>query len=178
MKISQLAKKFNLPTNTIRYYMSIGLLVPSSKTKQYDFSERDVKDLALILKLKNFLFSINQIQQILSLSRISNFEDKGDVKDYIKLLEEQKDFLLQQKNNITETIKNIEQEIKDSANIANKPDNISGVHLNFLEYLYCPHCNKPLDLDDASIQKQQVISGKLNCSCGYSANIKNGVVIT
>ena len=53
MKIGQLAKLCGVTVATVRYYVSMGMLIPNDSSAQYDFSEREVEDLNLILKSLN-----------------------------------------------------------------------------------------------------------------------------
>ncbi|MEG1661123.1 MAG: MerR family transcriptional regulator, partial [Clostridiales bacterium] len=182
MRIGALAQKYQLPIDTIRYYINSGLLVPNSKNKQYDFNEKDLDDLTLIIKLKNLYFSINDIHHILSLKRISNFEDLRDLKAFEQILTEHKNNLVQIHNNTQQIIDNLSKEISNlSENYKSKgetPFICSGVPLLFLPYLYCPSCHKPLSLKNATIENQQIFQGLLDCACGYQAKIENGILST
>lgn len=53
MKIGTLAKKFNVSIDTIRYYISIGLLIPEKNGVQFDFSAKEQEILEFIQHLKN-----------------------------------------------------------------------------------------------------------------------------
>jgi len=178
MKISQLARKFNLSTNTIRYYINIGLLIPESKNKQYTFNAQNVTDLEWIQKLKKFHFPINEIHKIISLIRITNLVSKEDITDYLHFLEKQKNKLILEERRLQNAIISLQNEIKNVGSSISKNKSKTGVPLVFLQYLYCPNCNIPLSLEDALIKSEQILNGKLFCNCGYSALIKNGIVIT
>lgn len=178
MKISQLANKFNLSTNTIRYYINIGLLIPASKNKQYTFNAQNITDLELILKLKNFKFHINEIHEIISLIRVTNLASKEDVTDYLCFLEKQKSQLLLEEQCLQTAILSLQEEIKNTSSIISKTENSTGIPLVFLPYLYCPHCDIPLILEDALIKSGQILTGKLFCICGYHAEIIKGILIT
>ncbi len=48
-----------------------GMLIPNDSSAQYDFSEREVEDLNLILKMRKHQFKLKEIQQYLILTRHS-----------------------------------------------------------------------------------------------------------
>ena len=63
MKIGQLAKLCGVSVATIRYYVSMGMLIPNDSSAQYDFSEREVEDLNLILKMRKHQFKLKEIHR-------------------------------------------------------------------------------------------------------------------
>lgn len=66
MRVNQLAKKLNVPSDTVRYYVRIGLLKPatnwSNGYKEYD--EKDCHRLQFILRAKQLGFSLDDIKII------------------------------------------------------------------------------------------------------------------
>lgn len=111
--IGDLAKKLNITTRTIRYYDQKGLVKPSrvSESGYRLYSDEQVKQLKLIIFLKELGFSLKDIQKIL--------EDKnGD-----KLIEDQL------KRNKAETQKLEEQNKKiiQLQKVLSKPNNIAEV---------------------------------------------------
>lgn len=178
MRIGEIAKIVDIPINSVRYYINMGLLVPQSKNKQYIFDEADLNDLQLILKLKALRFSLNDIHKILSLSRVSNLSDRGDIEDYLRFFLEQKEHLVQERNELDKAIQGIGKEIDDIKNAIDNHSLKTGVPLSMLNKIYCPHCQKQLNLKDAYIENQYVLSGEFLCDCGYSAKIKEGILCT
>lgn len=71
MNIGQAAKKTCVPAKTIRYYESIGLIEPASRTasgyRTYD--DRDVQTLRFIQRARNLGFSVKQVANLLALWR-------------------------------------------------------------------------------------------------------------
>jgi len=67
MKVSELAQRVDVSTDTIRHYVRIGLLEPGiDPDNQYkQFSSQDEKRLRFILKAKSLGFSLQDIQAIL-----------------------------------------------------------------------------------------------------------------
>ena len=66
MRVNQLAKKLNVPSDTVRYYTRIGLLKPitndSNGYKEYD--EKECHRLQFILRAKLLGFSLDDIRTI------------------------------------------------------------------------------------------------------------------
>jgi DNA-binding transcriptional MerR regulator len=56
MKIGQFATKHQTSIDTIRHYMSLGLLIPEKVTAQYDFDETCSHDFLEIMELKKLGF--------------------------------------------------------------------------------------------------------------------------
>ena len=90
MKIGQLAKKYNVSVESIRYYINIGLLIPEKKEKQYYFGKKNIEEVSLILRLKELHFTLKEIHQILSIRRISNLVDEEDIYDIVNIFEDKK----------------------------------------------------------------------------------------
>lgn len=178
MKIGQLANKNNISSSTIYYYIDMGLLVPENSSSQYDFSEQDERDLKMILMLKKCHFPLVDIHHILSLIRMTNLKDNGDINDYLSYFFNQRDSLMDEKAKIEIAINEINQIInKKIENPIDSPAK-TGVPLEMVQYLYCPKCKKKLNLTDVSIRDKYILSGKLLCDCSYKAKIENGIVIT
>ncbi|HBI56220.1 MAG TPA: hypothetical protein DG577_10195 [Firmicutes bacterium] len=66
MFIGDVSKQFNIPADTLRYYDRIGLLSPRRQGGVRRYSEADLNKLAAIAKMKKLMFSLNEIQIILS----------------------------------------------------------------------------------------------------------------
>ena len=76
MKIGQLAKLCGVSVATVRYYVSMGMLIPNDSSAQYDFSEREVEDLNLILKMRKHQFKLKEIQQYLRSACVSAYDGR------------------------------------------------------------------------------------------------------
>ncbi|MGI6053612.1 MAG: MerR family transcriptional regulator [Clostridium sp.] len=177
MKIGSFSKKYSMTPEAIRYYVNEGLLVPRSRNGRYDFGEEDLRDMDFLLKLKSYHFSIHDIHRILSLRRLSNFDSADDMNDYLKILSAQKRKMEQEKIELDTVLHEIEIEI---ANVEKRRENISGkkhgISFPFLSMLACPYCQSKLNLENCRIDDQEIMSGKLFCSCGYHAEIRNGII--
>ncbi len=71
MNIGQAAKQSNVSAKTIRYYESIGLIAPASRTDSgyRTYSEKDVQTLSFIHHARNLGFSVKDVSMLLDLWR-------------------------------------------------------------------------------------------------------------
>lgn len=65
--ISDLSKRFDLTSRTIRFYESEGLLMPDRKNNRRIYGERDMVRLKLILRGKRLGFSLAEIKKTMQL---------------------------------------------------------------------------------------------------------------
>ena len=179
MRIGAFSEQFGLSPETIRYYVNKGLLSPMIKNDRYDFKENDIDDMQLLLRLKSFKFSIVEIHRLLSLRRLSGFDSPNELSDYINILVDHKKKLQREKRELQGIISLLQDEIgsssgKHSFNAKRK----NGVPLQFPPISRLPLCKENLSPEsNCSIEKDQILSGTLNCECGFSAVIKNGILI-
>lgn len=174
MKIGSFAKLFNVSIDTIRYYIELGLIIPEKKGAQFHMNESCINDMELIVELKALHFSLKEIQKFLSYKRLTN---NIDLSYYQKLLLEKKKMFLQEKKEINKIIRHLDEKIQS----INQPTNAytsTGVPISFVSLLYCPSCNVPLTISDASILNSCILEARLTCSCGYISFIKDGIIIT
>lgn len=178
MKIGEFSNLFGLAPETVRYYVNKGLLVPVSKNERYDFDYVDVDDMRFLMKLKSFRFSLSEIHRIMSLRRLSNFDSRKELMDYIDILNHQKKNMLLEKKEIDSIINAIKHEIASATGKHNPVGKKKyGVPLVFLQYLACPKCQGELKISNCNIEKDHILSGDLTCTCGFKAEIKNGILI-
>jgi MerR family copper efflux transcriptional regulator len=83
LNIGKAAKLSNLTVKTVRYYADIGLVRPvkNNNTGYRDFSEDDVARLQFVSKARNFNFSIQECEELLSL-----YSDKNRSSREVKAL--------------------------------------------------------------------------------------------
>ena len=65
----------------------MGMLIPNDSSAQYDFSEREVEDLNLILKMRKHQFKLKEIQQYLILTRHSRMIEPSTINAALTILE-------------------------------------------------------------------------------------------
>jgi|GEM_PF-1062958 len=176
VKIGTFAKQFGVSIDTVRYYIELGLIIPEKKGTQFQFDQTCCDDMAFIAELKQFRFTLQEIHEIVSFKRITNFTDDEDFAYYMNHLIEKKHKLLQQQNEISQSIRMIEQKIvtlrqKSSTSLA------TGVPLPFVPLFYCPACQMALRVKDAIIEEKYMMKGSLHCRCGYQARVDEGILI-
>ena len=158
MKIGELAQRFNLSTQAIRYYIKEGLLVPESKDKQYRFNQQNIEDLEFILKLKEYDFSIADIHDVLSLKRISNLKTESSQNEYRSMLTKKLTAIVEEQARLRQISSAIKAEMDglDSVAVGGASESEQGISLSFLPLLNCPVCGTSLDISDMQIKHQQI----------------------
>lgn len=158
--------------------MELGLIVPLRDGSLYNFTEDCVEDIHLIHKLKEMGFSLKEIERVLSLSRRTNWVEPQEMAEYLMILDEKKEALNKQIEEIHLELAKIEKE-QEEVSLSNAGDKaLIGVPLRALEYLRCPHCAQSFSVEDVQMNSRYVYSGSLCCSCGYRLIIRDGIVLT
>lgn len=178
MKIGEFSRKYKVSIDTIRYYMELMLIVPEKAKGQYDFNEVCGSDLEEILWLKSADFSLHEIQRVFSLKRLTSLKSDEDVKYYKKLFENKRNEFMRRREEIGEIINKIDNKI---LSIKQKVDTNGiklGLPLQYLNILSCPRCRKDIKLIKANVEENIIVNGKLGCSCGFEAEIVEGIILT
>ncbi|MCS5420904.1 MULTISPECIES: MerR family transcriptional regulator [Psychrilyobacter] len=177
MKIGNFTENNNLTKDTIRYYISLGILNPKKINNQYDFTENDQKTLNQILRLKSLKFTLSEIKSIILTKRLGNLDSKTSSYLYKK-------YYLEKSKEIKEEIESLRQmdkELnKEIGNLLSQEDNSKikiGIPLNSLHLLRCPFCQSDLGIYKGSIEDNQILEGVLRCHCQKEYLIKDGILI-
>lgn len=178
MKIGNMAAKYNVSKDTIRYYVEKGLLVPVKKGAQLDFGERECEDMTFLQKMKQMKFNIKEMQAVFTLRRLSNFIEPDTIKAYEDILNQKKENLSQDISLLQNAYQIVETELLTYQSAKYQKCKPLGVPLQAIPLLCCPKCGKQLKIQNAQIVYQYVESGELNCDCGYHAQIQEGIVDT
>lgn len=178
MLIGKFAQKYGVKADTIRYYMDLGLLIPKKRNHYYDFDKTCEEDMESITELKKYRFSLQEIQKFLSFKRVTLLSNKEDYTFLSQMLEEKKEKLNEEIDGINHSIWEIEKKVQELNLMHTSAGEEKGMPFEFLPLLYCPSCQASLDLRNASTRGQQIYMGELYCSCGYQAQIHEGIVIT
>lgn len=177
MKIGQFAKKYDVSIDTVRYYMELELLVPEKSGGQYEFDENCANSLEEILWLKSAEFSLNEIQRIFSLKRMTSLKSDEDMEYYKTLFMNKKGELLFRREEIDRILVRINEKITGISQGYERPDIRLGVPINSLHILSCPKCKGGLSLRKASVEDNIILNGELGCSCGFKAVIEEGIIV-
>lgn len=179
MKIGEFARTYDIPKDTVRYYVNIGLLVPKMQGSQMNFTVREQKDLEYIQQLKRMRFNIKEIKAFLYLSRMSHLIEPATIEEYLELLSVKRKSLLEEYQMMAESIRLVDEEIERFEQKKNvKKTGSSGVPLSAVQLLHCPYCRKQLSIENAEIHFKYLMKGQLICDCGYQAQIEQGIVKT
>ena len=102
MRINEVAKLTGVSARTLQYYDEIGLLIPEKLKNGYrDYSDENLDKLQKILFYRFLKFKLNDIKELLD----------GDI-DSLKILEQQRELILKEKEKFEIILHNIEKTIK------------------------------------------------------------------
>ncbi|WP_028829885.1 MerR family transcriptional regulator, partial [Proteocatella sphenisci] len=87
MKIGQFAKLNNTSIDTIRHYMSLGLLLPEKAGNQYEFDEKCMSDYLEIQRLKQIGFTLSEIQHLMLYKKMGNMTGYRQRMSYLSYFE-------------------------------------------------------------------------------------------
>lgn len=178
MKIGELAKKYKISKDTIRYYVEKGLLLPNKSGAQMNFTQREREDLELILKYKDLQFQLKEIKELLSLRRMSNLIEPDTIQACKKIMLQKKEENQDKIEQLQKANKSIDEEVTELMLSKGMNKKSMGVPLMALHYLACPHCQHKLTVCNADLFEDSILEGKLSCACGYQAEIHNGIIET
>lgn len=110
MTIAEVSKKYDLTPDTLRYYERIGLLsnIPGTKNGIRDYDEPSCKRIEFIKCMRNAGVEIEILIEYMTLFN----KGKSTVDARKKLLEEQREKLLEKQKNINETIDRLNYKIE------------------------------------------------------------------
>ncbi|MBC8575540.1 MerR family transcriptional regulator [Yanshouia hominis] len=178
MKIGEISKLCNVNHDTLRYYISLGLLNPQRKNNQYIFYKKDLEDLLYIQKLKGMCFSLKEIETIMRFQRTSNWVEPNIISEYSFMLKAKKEELVERQAFLQTSIDLISEELQRISHLRIQSQFDSGVPLRALPLLVCPKCRQALQIEQATFVRKYVKSGLITCTCGYSAVIDHGIIVT
>lgn len=116
MTISEVSKKYNLTSDTLRYYERIGLLtnVPRNQNGIRNYDEKACKRIEFIKCMRNAGVEIEILIEYMTLFE----QGKTTVNARKNLLEEQKEKLLEKQKSISKTLARLDYKIKIYEEIA------------------------------------------------------------
>ncbi len=181
MKIGTVAKRANLSTSTIRYYINQGLLFPKKVNNQYYFTEKDIQLFSLINMWKDMGFSLKEIAHLSALEQASNWIEIENFTYYYEIIKRRQSELRLERQEIERKLELIETELQCLQNNEfhqweHGKHKAVGFPICCLNLLVCPECGRPLQLKNAEIDYRYIYSGTLHCGCGYHAVIDHGTI--
>ena len=177
MKIGKFAEIHEVTLDTIRFYIEKGLLVPSKKNSQYNFSEIDSNNLERIKELKELGFSLSEIQKIFSFQRIGGVSTELSRRLFLDLLEEKKRYISKQICKYNRFYYALGDKIDKIKFTEGNHEERLGFPISSLDMLLCPYCHEPLSFSQGVIENNMVITSDIFCTCGYEAKISDGIFI-
>ena len=106
--IGDLAQEFGVTTRTIRFYEDKGLLSPRRDGLKRIYDQRDRVRLRLVLRGKRLGFSLDEIAGIIDMYDTEPGE-VGQLEYMLRRLVEQRQILLQQKQDLEQTLSELDQ---------------------------------------------------------------------
>jgi DNA-binding transcriptional MerR regulator/ubiquinone/menaquinone biosynthesis C-methylase UbiE len=177
VRIGKFAEDNHLSIDTIRHYMDLSLILPEKQGGQYYFDDRCQKDLEHILELKSMGFTLSEIKIILLYMNFGKHTGYQEDVYYKALFQERFKKLENEIRNLHEIKDRLKLKI-DGFSSREELNNFNetGIDLSVLNLLSCSKCGKSLILKDGSINNNQIINGRLNCSCGEEYQIEKGIL--
>ena len=110
MTIAEVSKKYDLTADTIRYYEKIGLIptIPRTEKEIRNFDEESCNWIEFIKCMRNAGMEIEALLEYVNLFK----QGKTTVKARKRLLEEQREKLIEKKNNINATIERLDYKLE------------------------------------------------------------------
>lgn len=191
MKIGEFSKKFDTPVSAVRHYINLGLLIPEKDGFQYRFNENDCREMEIIISMKNAGFKLSELSRYLSIFRFYNKDDYLLYEKLVEYLQSKKADLYAERHQINTYIRFVNRKIREIESLSiytagkaadsrseSSVNMLPGFPLSAVDLLRCPHCQKRLHLSGVDITGDSITEGKLSCSCGYQAELRNGVIFT
>lgn len=176
MRIGKFAKSNNLSIDTIRHYMELGLIVPEKQGGQYYFDSRCEKELNDILNFKSIGFSLNEIKTIFFYKNFGKLTDYEEDIYYRTIFTNKYEKVKSDIEKLTEIKDKLKAKLEDMYQKSVKSAAEIGIGLKYLNFFKCSSCKGDLILEDGIIRNNQVINGKLKCSCGEEYIIDSGIL--
>ena len=110
MTIAEVSKKYDLTPDTLRYYERIGLLanIPRNKNGIRNYDEKSCKRIEFVKCMRNAGVEIEILIEYIILLE----QGKETVEALKKLLEEQREKLVEKQKHINETLERLDYKIK------------------------------------------------------------------
>lgn len=177
MKIGKFAESNNLTIDTVRHYMDLGLIIPEMQGGQYYFDTRCKLDLEDILNLKGMGFTLNEIKSIFMFRRLGNLTPYQQGQYYKTFFQKKYEAIKKEMEDLKEIRENLKVKIQELEDYNEEKKTKIGIDFRNLNIFKCYKCRGSLMLSQGNIERNQVINGRLKCSCGEEYNIEDGILM-
>lgn len=179
MKIGEFAKKFGINASTVRFYIDKAIITPKRVNSLYIFDETCEKQMKRIMRYKQCKFSLEEIELLCYYERAGKLKDETVNQEYLKLFDDKKQQIEEEITENKKIVKILDEEISAyQERIEQKKETRRiNIPVEALNILCCPVCGKWMPLHNADISEDGIVKGDIQCECGYSAVIADGMII-
>jgi DNA-binding transcriptional MerR regulator/ubiquinone/menaquinone biosynthesis C-methylase UbiE len=176
MKISSFADKYNISTDTVRYYMDLNLIIPEKIGGHYQFDQKCEEQITKILNLKEMKFTLQEIKNIFNyhrMGKLTNYQQNNYYQDiYRKKIEEIETEIGELEN----ALDKLKDKVEELSHQSSESRVELGLPISFLNNLCCPVCSSNLTLYADRVSNNEIFEGSLECRCGESIIISDGIL--
>ncbi len=176
MKISQFTDKYNISTDTVRYYMDLNLITPEKIGGHYHFDQKCEEQITKILNLKEMKFSLQEIKNIFNyhrMGKLTNYQQNNYYQDIYREKIEEIEAEISELEIAEDKLKEKVEELR----LKSSDSRVElGLPISFLNNLSCPACSSSLILNADRVADNEIFEGTLECDCGNSISIKEGIL--
>ena len=176
MKISNFSDKTGLSIQTIRYYMSIGLLHPEKNDQYWDFSQEDLERAEEILRYKKCGFSLQTIASILHLKQDPVLSEPEERRKLLEFFAQERERILAERRELEFSLRKLNVVISRASRNP-EVESANGIPLPLFALICCPFCNTPLLWNGIRMEQNQVTCGDGRCACGFRVSVEDGILI-
>jgi len=177
MKIGEFAKINQTTIDTIRHYMDLHLIIPEKKGAHFQFDVNCQSDYESICHLKAIGFTLSEIQSIMLFHRFAKHTHYDSRMTYRSFYQNKLSEIENQLVHLTTMKTHLVEEIETMSDIDNDDYKVTGVPIEALTFLRCPHCQSDYQIEEGAIKLGAIINGKLTCSCDHFLTIADGILI-
>lgn len=175
MKIGQFSKLFEISTDTVRYYVELGLIIPQKKGGQYDYDQTCEIIMNQILTYKKLGFKLSEIKDLIAYEQVGKLLNYKKTTNYQNIINRRYSQVLNEYKKLENTLKELSK-IKDNVIVEEKNSIVIGLPFWGLDYLFCSKCNSKYSLAEGRIEQNQIMEGRLECSCHNDLTIEDGII--
>lgn len=176
MKIGRFAEINSLTIDTVRHYMDMGLIIPEKQGGQYDFDDKCQNDLREVLSLKEMGFALSEIKSMLMFKRLAQFTQYQENECFRALFLNKLRQLEKEIKKLSEMKQRVYKNLSEHSENTADSKSVIGINLSALNLLKCMKCGNSLELREGSIVNNQIVDGKLVCTCGEEYSIEDGIL--